>query len=417
MRAIGAALSSIALLALFAGGCGKSAAPSWEETDGSEPSSLTAIGEGAFPRFSPDGNTIAFTLCLDDPEDPSGVTYEIFTMRPDGTDLKCLTRDKPELSGTRWKGQPYWHPSGEYIAFTAENASLNRAGTGTASRPGLGRGHDVWIMTSDGGKFWRLTDYPENWGVIRPCFSRDGGLICWNEEYSMEKYPQGLPGDPDDDPLAPGRQGHPGSYWSLESFRYRKGEELGAWRFRIADFSLEDGEPVLSNSRTVELPQGYTLIEGAGFAPSGNQLICSCADLSETGGRGIWGDIYVIDLSGDISQRLTDTPFIHDENPEYSPDGSMILWNASQGDPGEGEDLWIMGTDGGNKTRLTHFSEPGYAEYDPNGRQITESSWSPDGERVVFGHVSSPERAGIRLPSTLYLLQMGSYLEFFLAPL
>ena len=403
-----AALSSIALLALIACGCGNGKTLPSEAATGEISPSLTLITEGAFPKFSPDGGLIAFTLERTDPSDPNGVAYDVCTIRPDGTGLTCLTRGKPALAGTRWRGQPFWHPSGDYIVFTAENAAYPRKGVGTTARPGLGRNHDVWIMTSDGERFWRITEYPDNWGVIRPSFSRDGKVLYWNEEYSMEKYPQGLPDDPDDDTRAPGHQGHPGSYWGLESFRYRRGEELGAWRMRLADISFENGEPRISNLRSVEPPDGFTLIEGAGLTTSGDGLICSCAYLEENGGQGLWGDICVWDMDGNIIQRLTDTPFAHDENPEYSPGGERIVWNASRGDPGEGEELWIMDADGGSKVRLTYFGDPGHEEFDAEARQITELSWSPDGKSVVFGHVSAPKRAGVRLHSVLYLLNMES---------
>ncbi len=409
----GASVTTLAILSLtlcvLLPGCQAKEATELDSRPHAEPPTPVRICEGAYPKFSPDGSLIAFTRCESDAGDPNGFSYEIYTMRPDGTDLKCLTRGKPQLAGTRWRGQPFWHPSGEYIVFTAENAAYPRRGIGTTARPGLGRGHDVWMMSSDGERFWRITDYPENWGVIRPSFSRDGKLLYWNEEYSMEKYPQGLPGDPDDDLRAPGRQGHPGSYWGWESFRYRVGEELGAWRVVTADIRFEGGAPVVSNRRYAELPEGHTLIEGAGFTPEGDGTVCSCAFLEETGGKGIWGDICVTDLSGNIVRRLTETPYIHDENPEFSPDGRKILWNASQGDPGEGEELWLMDADGANKTRLTHFSEPGYDEYDPEARQITESSWSPDGGSVVFGHVSFHKRAGVYLPSDLFLLHIEGH--------
>ncbi|MFA4839398.1 MAG: T9SS type A sorting domain-containing protein [Candidatus Neomarinimicrobiota bacterium] len=96
---------------------------------------------------------------------------------------------------------------------------------------------------------------------------------------------------------------------------------------------------------------------------------------------------------------------IYDENPEFSPDGEKIIWNtAAGGNPGEGEELWLMNADGSNKVRLTYFTDPSHEEYDPNARQITESAWSPDGKKIVFGHVSQEERGGIHIPSTLYLL-------------
>jgi len=371
--------------------------------------SLEKIGEGSFPKWSPDCRLIAFTKEVLNPKDPSGIGYEIYTMKPDGTDVKCLTCNKPALSNTRWRGQPFWHPSGKYIVFTAENANYPRKGVGTTARPGIGRNHNVWIMTSDGSKFWQITDYPDNWGVIRPSFSHDGKTLYWNEEFSMEKYPNGKLTDPDDDLLKPGHQGHPGSYWGLESVRYRRGEELGAWRIKLADISFENNEPSISNTRFINPPLGFTVIEGAGFTSDDKGFIYSYANLKENNYQGFWGDIYISDLNGNLIKRLTDTPFKHDENPEFSPDGKYIVWNTSKGNPGDGEELWLMKADGSNKVRLTYFTDPNHKEYDPNARQITEISWCSDGKRVVFGHVSQIKSekeitGGIHIPSSLFLL-------------
>ena len=359
--------------------------------------SLEKIGEGSFPKWSPDGTLVAFTGQVTERNALQGIRYEIFTMKPDGTDIKCLTCDKTALSNTRWRGQPFWHPGGEYIVFTAESSKYPRKGNGTTARPGLGRNHNVWIMTSDGEQFWQITDYPDNWGVIRPSFSHDGKMLFWNEEFSMEKYPEGKEND-----------GRPGSYWGWGSFKYRVGEELGAWRAKIAKISFKNNEPVISDIRHIDPPDGFTLIEGAGFIPSDKGFIYSYTDLKENKGRGLWGDIYISDLEGVLIKRLTDTPFVHDENPEFSPNGKYIMWNCSNGDPGEGEDLWLMEPDGKNKVRLTYFSKPGHENFDPDGRQITESTWSPDGKKIIFGHVSQSRRGGARIPSTLYLITLDT---------
>jgi Tol biopolymer transport system component len=366
---------------------------------------LTKVGDGCFPRWSPDGKRIAFTREVKKKADPLGLGYEVFTMRPDGTAVTCLTRDKAALAGTRWRGQAAWHPGGRYIVFTAETGKYRRKGIGTTARPGMGRNHDIWIMTSDGAKFWKLTGYKENWGAIRPSFSPDGKTLCWNEEFSMEKYPRGrkgdrkMPGDPAD------AIGHPGSYWGHESKLFRKGEELGAWRIALADVSFEGGRPALSRRRNVTLPVGFTLIEASGFTPDGKGFVCTVANLAENKRRGFWGDVYLVDLKGNLGRRLTRTPLVHDENPEFSPDGRRIVWNTSGrgGDPGEGEELWIMNADGSGKTRLTHFTDPKHPEYNPKARQITESSWSPDSKKVVFGHVVQEKRGGPHIPSRLYV--------------
>ncbi len=356
---------------------------------------LKKIGEGCFPKWSPDGSLIAYTKEVTNANDPHGIGYEIYTMKPDGSDIRCLTCDKEGLSDTRWRGQPYWHPSGKYIVFTAETAKYPRKGKGTAARPGLGRNHNVWIMTADGSKFWQMTDYPDNWGVIRPSFSHDGKTLYWNEEFMMEKYPQGKPGDL--------LRGHPGCYWGWQNRLFRKGEELCAWRVKLADISFETGEPVISNIRHINPPDGFTLIEGEGFMPNDEGFVYSFCNIEQEGGQCFWGDIYTSDLNGKSLRNLTNTPHVHDENAEFSPDGNRILWNHGRGDPGE-EDLYLMDADGSNKVRLTYFTEPGHTEYDPNAQQITESTWSPDGKNIVFGHVSSESKGGPHIPSDLYLL-------------
>ena len=376
-----------------------SATPSGTENGACQVLSLETIGPGAFPSFSPDGTLIAFTLEVDVND------YQIFTMSPDATEMICLTCDQPELSGTRWRGQPFWHPSGDFLVFTAETAAYPRSLIGTATRPGVGRNHDVWLMTRDGRRFWRLTQIPDNGGIIRPRFSRNGGLLFWNEEYSLGKYPVGRWFDlkiPDDPPEV---IGHPGAYWDHLGFVYRKGEELGAWRVRISTVSFNDGDLHLSPVSVLEPPDGYTLIEAAGFTPLDDGIIASYAPLTEHRGQGFWGDIFVTDLGGTFQQRLTSTPFVHDENPEFSPDGLKILWSvSSQGEPGAGEELYLMSADGSSIQRLTYFTDPDQPEYDPIARQITEITWSPDGAQTVFGQVSQEERGGPHLPSNLYLL-------------
>jgi len=360
---------------------------------------LERIGEGAFPCFSPDGSRIAYTLEI------ANEHYEVFTMKPDGTDVRCLTCDQPALAHTRWKGQASWHPSGQYLAFTAETDQYPRDLTGASTRPGVGRNHDVWIMRSDGSGFWKLTDTPDNGGVIRPVFSHNGSLLLWNEEYSLELYPEGKPRDlkiPDD---PPDTAGHHGSYWGHLSMVYRRGQETGAWRIRLAEVSFPAGEPLISNVRSLEPPDGFTLIEAAGFTPSDQGIVASYAPLAENRGQSFWGDIYVTDLKGRLVKRLTSTPFVHDENPVFSPDGRFLLWNSTnEQTPSRGEELWSLDLATGAKTRLTYFTDPSHPEYDPIAGQITEISWDPSGRRAVFGHVSQPEPGTAHLPSLLWLI-------------
>lgn len=146
----------------------------------------------------------------------------------------------------------------------------------------------------------------------------------------------------------------------------------------------KDG-PKISNIRNI-VHSGLTLLEGSGFTPDDKGFIFTSADTGETGGSAYWGgDIYTSGLNGGSIKRLTNTPYLHDENMEYSPDGKRIIWTQAKGSPGDRQDICIMDRDGKNKTRLTYFNEPGHPEYIPDAcGGCGEMDWSPDGKDIIF---------------------------------
>jgi len=331
--------------------------------------SIEKIGTGSFPKWSPDGTLIAFNKLVDN-------VYEIFVMKPDGSGVKCLTCNKLQLPKRGHKGQPYWHPNGKYLVFTVQNTDYKPMLKGYAEQPDVGRNHNVWIMTADGSQFWQMTDYPENWGVIKPTFSNDGTKIFWNEEFMMEKYPRGKWID-----IIP----HSGSFWNPLNYIFRRGEELGAWRVVYADLYFDGEIPEIENIQKLNPPKDFTLIEASGFIPNNNGFICSYADLKRIGWRGLWGDIYTMDLKGTNMEQLTFSAYNHDENAEYSPDGQKIVWSSSVGEPGRGGiDLYLMDANGKNKARLTYFGEKSSKKYLGDDYSCRELGWSPDGKKLVF---------------------------------
>ncbi|HEU4718180.1 MAG TPA: hypothetical protein VFU15_10110 [Bacteroidia bacterium] len=80
-------------------------------------------------------------------------------------------------------------------------------------------------------------------------------------------------------------------------------------------------------------------------------------------------DIFVADLKGNITQRLTDSPG-YDAEAVVSPKGDKILFTSTRG----GDlDLWTMNIDGSNPVQITHD-----LGYDGGG------FFSPDGTKIVF---------------------------------
>lgn len=79
-------------------------------------------------------------------------------------------------------------------------------------------------------------------------------------------------------------------------------------------------------------------------------------------------EIYAMNADGSDPRNLTRDPG-EQRSPAWSPDGAMIAY-ASAGD--DGFDIWLMDADGGNPRRLPG---PGLDEY---------PTFSPDGSRIAF---------------------------------
>jgi len=280
-----------------------------------------------------------------------GGFFDVWTMKPDGSQQSCLTCDTPGLP-QRNVGQPAWHPSGEYIVLQAEKPE--HPGRSRAATPGIGVENNVWLITSDGARAFPITDLPDGTGVLHPHFSHDGTMLIWAE--MIEAPP--------------------------------KGQALGGrWALKLADFRIDASGPQLTNLRTLQ-PNGDVFYESHGFTPDDSAILyTSVPEPVEP----IWGfDIYRMDLRSGSVVNLTNSPDQWDEHAHISPSGEKIAWMSSRDcgcDPGKLQDLrtdlWMMNADGSGKTRLTHFSESGFPERLSKHVVTGDSAWSGDGRRLV----------------------------------
>jgi Tol biopolymer transport system component len=117
--------------------------------DGSNVRQLTTDAlDNEFPDWSPDGNRIAFNSNRDDPDEAN---FEVYTMRAGGGDVRRLTFNPAG------DGLPAWSPTGRRIAFGSD-----RDGS-----------PDVFTMRADGQNQMNRTsndafDYAPDWGAARP---------------------------------------------------------------------------------------------------------------------------------------------------------------------------------------------------------------------------------------------------------
>ncbi|HEX7031256.1 MAG TPA: amidohydrolase family protein [Gammaproteobacteria bacterium] len=112
------------------------------------------------PRYSPDGDAIAFT------SDRAGGD-NIWIMNADGSDPRQLTDESFRLLNN-----PEWTPDGEYIA-------ARKHFTGTRS---LGSG-EIWLYHTGGGDGLQLTEKPNDQKDVNdPAFSPDGRYLYFDQD-------------------------------------------------------------------------------------------------------------------------------------------------------------------------------------------------------------------------------------------
>ena len=132
------------------------------------------------------------------------------------------------------------------------------------------------------------------------------------------------------------------------------------------------GEPATGGGLVggFDAPTRLTDHESADYQPSwspdGTQLVFQSTRDGET-------DIYVMGADGSNPTRLTEEDY--NGSPSWSPDGTKIAFSSGNDD---GIAIFVMGSDGSAPTRLTYRGNNG------------SPSWSPDGARIAFAATPTP---------------------------
>ena len=149
--------------------------------------------------------------------------------------------------------------------------------------------------------------------------------------------------------------------------------EAGVWTINA------DG----SDARQVTRDRPASKLEDhrVGWSPDGKSLVFNRIDTSVSPERDA---IFTIGVDGKNLFQVT--PWSVDGNdPDWSPDGSLIAFNASA-EPSPTQNIWTIRPDGTGLTQLTTYNERGQATFHP--------TWSPDGTQILFSHSPSTDGWG-----------------------
>ena len=373
------------------------------------------VGYEMFPRFSPDGKWLAFTAQYD------GNT-EVYVMPADGGEPKRLTwtatLERDEVSDRMGPNNIVmgWRDA-ETIVFRTRARQFN---------PFKG---ELWQVKVGGGS-------PEVLPVSRGgwcSFSPDGTQMIYNRMFrefrTWKRYRGGqaddlwfhdfksgearqLTQDPAQDlfPMWQGQQvyyvserdtNRQANLWvqdvaggaarqvtSFTDFAVKfpsKGDtgivfENGGWIHRydfgsgkVEKLAIEIREDLAVGRGTIKDVSKETT--GYAVSPEGNRMVI-----------GARGDLFTVPAKNGPTRNLTQTPGVHERDPDWSPDGRWIAYISDQ----SGEDeVWIRPQDGAGEARQLTRGGDTYkygVDWSPDSSKI---AWSDKKNRLSFVEVTN----------------------------
>ncbi|MFH1748835.1 MAG: S41 family peptidase [Planctomycetota bacterium] len=350
-------------------------------------------GVESFPRFSADGQTIAFVGNYDGNTDlytipmaggiPIRVTHHptgehLCDWSPDGqlifqaaglagiNTLQLFTVDPagglPQQLPVPYGGNGAISPDGTWLAYTPEVRDSR-----TWKRYRGGRAADVWLfnLTNNISKQiteWEGTDSQPMWFGDRIYYLSDAGpahrLNIWEyntrtgrqrqitkfTEYDI-KWPS----------IGPGGQGKGEIVFQCGSKLYLL--DLSAEKSHLVEIIIPGDRPTIRPQR-VDVSSSL-----------------QSSDVSATGKRAVLearGDIWTLPAKEGVPYNLTHTGGIAERNPVWSPDGR---WVAYFSDADDEYDLYVTQSDGKGETRKVATLGPGWRYM---------RGWSPDSKYIAF---------------------------------
>jgi Tol biopolymer transport system component len=286
-------------------------------------------GGATFPGMN---GRIAFIKTVDS---LSGAVGDIYTVKPDGSDMKQVTSFNSNVFGAGWVG---WSPNSQQLVFQLFNLSTFQG--------------QLWLVNADGSNQHLLLNDPLSFDDAHPSFSPDGSQIVFSRcrptncaVFRVQADGTGLTAithfsvNSDVNDLYP-VYSPDGKTIAFTGF-FRDGVLCAIY---LAD---ADG----SNIRRLT-PPGLEAW-GADWSPDGGKITFATNSISAFSGTGLDEEIWVIKADGTKATRLTSNnqhfkgyfAGPHDGTPSWSPQGDAIVFERDAPDFSSSA-IYIMNPDG-----------------------------------------------------------------------
>jgi len=264
--------------------------------------------------------------------DPQAKEFDIFSMNPDGGDVRRLTTN-PETDR-----QPDWSPRGSDIAYSID-------------KPDSPVNFEVARMTAAGARHMRLTVTPTGEASSQPSWLPDGRGILFRRSTGGRRSTIWQMGPRGENPMLRFAPPQPPLYQSFapDGSRVVYTGILSPDDSDRGIFSLNgDGSGLTT---LYDVPGAYD--SAPAWSPDGTKI--AFESNANVGGANPEGDmeLWVMQADGGTPTQLTANA-AHDEGPAWSPDGRLLAFTS--GPDEKHGDIHVMPSAGGDARRLTSYA-------------------------------------------------------------